>query len=102
LVSLFAGLQRTDKKARIKARWDERETKVTKIIARKNFLNHEGKLLINGKLGQLTAAEWLYLYHEIEDDLINGQVKLFAGFASLIRERYPKLTTDSVSDSVAW
>ena len=61
--------------------------KVTDRIRRENFLAVEGRLLANGEQGQLTAEEWLYLYRQVKDDLVEAKAKIFAEFEVRIRGR---------------
>lgn len=71
---------------------------MTDKIRRKNFLVVEGRLLATGKLGQLTAEEWIYLYHQIKDQLMTGpQATLFAGFKAKICAAHRNLSMDNVA-----
>ena len=57
---------------------------------RKNFVLSEGRLLAAGKPSHLTAAEWLYLYHQIQEELVGAQVTKCANFATQIYRRREK------------
>ena len=70
---------------------------MTKYIRHKNSLIVEGRLLAEGKQGQLTAEEWIYLYRQVEDHLVGGQAVVFSALESQIRKRYQLAPAEAVA-----
>lgn len=66
-------------------------------LRQKNFLVVEGRKLASGGKGQLTAAEWLYLFKQIEDDLAETQLVIFGEFARKIRRINPDLDPEQAA-----
>jgi nitrogen fixation-related uncharacterized protein len=54
--------------------------------ATRNLLAREGWKLRHGQIGDLTRAQWLLLYDQVEDELEGAQAKIIAEHAEIIRK----------------
>jgi len=70
---------------------------VTEVVRRKNFLVVEGRLLADGRQGQLTPEEWLYEYDQVKDELVGAQVAVVAEFKERIRKQVVERAMDVVA-----
>ena len=66
---------------------------MTEIIKRKNFLVLQGQILAEGRRGEITPSEWLYLYRQVEDHLNGVQSVILAALELQIRKRKDRAAT---------
>jgi hypothetical protein len=72
-------------------------TEFIQLVRYLDFLDTEAQSLVDGKVHQIAADEWLYLYSQIKAHLVGRQAVMFCGFEGLIRGIDSKRNEDSIA-----